>query len=170
MAVALARLPRFLVLEPVSTVRVEIELEAPACEIDVELENPEPGRSFVLLIGHKEGPFVQRVRLAGRARILFDPEAPGEYVLLLANPHREPLVLRLKGRNLPKGTVAPKGVPARPVLDAPVGPEPSPTRSIDGPSLPRTARRSKSPHRRRARPRATARRRPAAARHSSSSG
>ncbi|HYA58123.1 MAG TPA: hypothetical protein VEH57_06650 [Thermoplasmata archaeon] len=116
MAVGLARLPRFLVLEPVSTVRIEIELEAPACEIDVELENPRPGRSFVLLIGHKEGPFVQRVRLAGRARILFDPEAPGVYVLLLANPQQEPLVLRLKARDLPKGVVAPvTGVP-RPVL------------------------------------------------------
>jgi hypothetical protein len=119
MAVTLPRLPRFLVLEPVSTVRIEIELESPACEIDVELENPQPGRSFVLLIGHKEGPFVQRVRLAGRARILFDPEAPGEYVLLLANPHREPLVLRLKGRNLPKGAFPPKGPTTRPLLEVP---------------------------------------------------
>jgi hypothetical protein len=100
MATALRDLPKFLVLAGVSTVRLEMLLESPACEIDVELENPRPGRSFVLLIGHKEGPYVQRVRLSGRARIHFDPQAPGEYLLLLANPNREPLVLRLKARDL----------------------------------------------------------------------
>jgi hypothetical protein len=105
-AIPLPDLPRFLVLEPVSTVRVEMQLNAPACEIDVELDNPAPGRSFVLLIGHKEGPFVQRVRLAGRARIYFDPQSPGEYVLLFANPQKEPIVLRLKARNV--GQVVPK--------------------------------------------------------------
>jgi len=93
-------LPRFLVLRPESTVRVEMRLEAPSCEIDVELDNPKPGRSFVLLIGHREGPFVQRVRLAGRARIHFDPESPGDYLLLLANPNKEPVTLRLRGRDL----------------------------------------------------------------------
>jgi len=98
--VPLADLPKFLVLEPLSTVRVEMELRAPACEIDVELENPRPGRSFVLLIGHKDGPFVQRVRLAGKARVYFDPQSPGEYVLLFANPQKEPIVLRLKARNV----------------------------------------------------------------------
>lgn len=100
MATALRDLPKFLVLDPESTVRLEIRLEAPSCEIDVELDNPQAGRSFVLLIGHREGPFVQRVRLAGRARIHFDPESPGEYVLLLANPHKTPLILRLKARDL----------------------------------------------------------------------
>lgn len=100
MAVALADLPRFLVLDPLSTVRVEMLLVAPACEIDVELENPKPGRSFVLLIGHKDGPFVQRVRLAGKARIYFDPQSPGEYVLLVANPQKEPIVLRLRARDV----------------------------------------------------------------------
>ncbi|MCI4373422.1 MAG: hypothetical protein L3K02_07260 [Thermoplasmata archaeon] len=100
MATALRDLPKYLVLSGVSTVRLEMLLESPACEIDVELENPKPGRSFVLLIGHKEGPYVQRVRLSGRARIHFDPQAPGEYLLLLANPNREPLVLRLKARDL----------------------------------------------------------------------
>lgn len=100
MPVPLAELPKFLVLEPLSTVRVEMELHAPACEIDVELENPRPGRSFVLLIGHKAGPFVQRVRLAGKARIYFDPQSPGEYVLLFANPQRDPVVLRLRARNV----------------------------------------------------------------------
>jgi len=111
-AVALRDLPRYLVLDPESTVRLEMRLEAPSCEIDVVLDNPKPGRSFVLLIGHKEGPFVQRVRLAGRARIHFDPESPGEYVLLLANPNAEPLILRLKGRDLSRK-------PLRPVVRRP---------------------------------------------------
>jgi len=99
-AVALRDLPKYLVLEPMSTVRVEMLLDAPACEIDVKLDNPRPGRSFVLLIGHKDGPFVQRVRLAGKARIYFDPQAPGEYVMLVANPQNDPIVLRLKARNI----------------------------------------------------------------------
>ncbi|MGP8016798.1 MAG: hypothetical protein ACLQL8_07855 [Thermoplasmata archaeon] len=111
MAVALADLPRFLVLDPLSTVRVEMRLVSPACEIDVELDNPRPGRSFVLLIGHKSGPFVQRVRLAGKARIYFDPQAPGEYVLLVANPQKEPIVLRLKARDV--GPIATVGRGAR---------------------------------------------------------
>ena len=100
MAVALPDLPKFLVLDPLSTVRVEMRLAGPACEIDVELDNPSPGRSFVLLIGHKDGPFVQRVRLAGKARIYFDPQSPGDYVLLVANPQKEPIVLRLKARDI----------------------------------------------------------------------
>lgn len=105
MAVPLADLPKFLVLEPVSTVRVEMQLSAPSCEIDVELDNPAPGRSFVLLIGHKDGPFVQRVRLAGKARIYFDPQSPGDYVLLFANPQNEPVVLRLRARNVSRAPV-----------------------------------------------------------------
>lgn len=110
MAVALADLPRFLVLDPLSTIKVEMRLVSPACEIDVELDNPRPGRSFVLLIGHKDGPFVQRVRLAGKARIYFDPQAPGEYVLLVANPQKEPIVLRLKARDVgPMATVGAGG-------------------------------------------------------------
>lgn len=100
MATALRDLPKYLVLDPVSTVRIEMRLEAPACEIDVELDNPRAGRSFVLLIGQVGGPYVQRVRLAGRARIYFDPQAPGSYELLLANPQREPLILRLRGRDV----------------------------------------------------------------------
>jgi hypothetical protein len=114
MATALRDLPKFLVLAGVSTVRLEMRLESPACEIDVELENPRPGRSFVLLIGHKEGPYVQRVRLSGRARIHFDPQAPGEYLLLLANPNREPLVLRLKARDLGSPKRGAKGRKRRP--------------------------------------------------------
>ncbi len=56
MATALRDLPKYLVLDPVSTVRIEMRLEAPACEIDVELDNPRAGRSFVLLIGQVGGP------------------------------------------------------------------------------------------------------------------
>lgn len=94
----LASLPRFLIVEPESTVRLEMELDRPSCEIDVELQNPEAGRSFVVMIGHRGGPFVQRLRLSGRARIVFEPKNPGRYVLVLANPVKEPLVLRLRGR------------------------------------------------------------------------
>ena len=98
-------------LEPMSTIRVEMLLDAPSCEIDVELDNPRPGRSFVLLIGHKDGPYVQRVRLAGKARIYFDPQSPGEYVMLVANPQNEPIVLRLKARNI--GATTPSEPSAR---------------------------------------------------------
>lgn len=107
-AVALRDLPKFLVLDPVSTARIEMRLDTPSCEIDVNLDNPRPGRSFVLLIGHRDGPFVQRVRLAGKARIHFAPETPGEYLMLLANPHKEPLVVRLRGRNLAPEVPRPK--------------------------------------------------------------
>ena len=113
MAVALPDLPRFLVLNPLSTVRVEMRLASPACEIDVELDNPSPGRSFVLLIGHKDGPFVQRVRLAGKARIYFDPQSPGDYVLLVANPQREPIVLRLRARDVDLGKSQRRSASAR---------------------------------------------------------
>jgi hypothetical protein len=97
-ALSLARLPRYLVLEPVSTVRFEVNLARPVCEIDVELENPKPGRSFLLLIGPQGGPTIQRMRLNGRARILFEPSDDRAHVLMLANPQKEPLVLRLRGR------------------------------------------------------------------------
>ena len=114
MAVALPDLPKFLILDPLSTVRVEMRLAGPACEIDVELDNPGPGRSFVLLIGHKDGSFVQRVRLAGKARIYFDPQTPGDYVLLVANPQKEPIVLRLKARDVGLiETGRPKGAPRK---------------------------------------------------------
>jgi hypothetical protein len=113
MATALRDLPRYLVLNPVSTVRIEMQLEQPACEIDVELDNPKPGRSFVLLIGQPGGPYVQRVRLAGRARLYFDPEAPGAYELLLANPQHEPLVLRLRGHEIPDGSAKGRGERAK---------------------------------------------------------
>jgi hypothetical protein len=117
----LASLPRYLVLDPVATVRIEVELERYACEIDVEIQNPRTGRSFVLLLGPRGGPYVRRMRLSGRARILFQPKTAGPYVLMLANPQKEPIVLRLKGRQIGKGgpprragaTAGPAGAPRR---------------------------------------------------------
>jgi len=97
-ALPLDRLPRYLVLEPVSTVRFEVQLGQPACEVEVELENPRPGRSFLLLIGPQGGPVIQRMRLTGRARVLFEPKDPRAHVLMLANPQKEPLVLQLRAR------------------------------------------------------------------------
>ena len=141
-ALALSRLPKYLVLEPRSTVRVEMLLQAPSCEIDVELENPRPGRSFVLLIGHKEGPFVQRVRLAGRARIFFDPQSPGEYVLLVANPQAEPIVLRLRARNIGPLTPTKAGVPKVRIRTSPS--KELRTKGANGPTGGRV-RRSKPP-------------------------
>lgn len=113
-------LPRYLVLEPTSTVRIDMQMETLSCEIDVSLDNPKPGRSFVLLIGPQRGPFVQRVRLAGKARIHFDPHRPGKYSLLLANPLSEPIVIRLKIRALPE---------SRPVASPPRRRPPRPARS-----------------------------------------
>ena len=97
---ALQDLPKYLVVEPSSTLRLDMHLDSPACEIDISLDNPKPGRSFILMIGHPGGPYVQRVRLAGRARIFFDPQSPGNYVHLHANPDRSPIVLHLRGRGI----------------------------------------------------------------------
>jgi hypothetical protein len=102
MGLALWRLPRFLVLEPLSTIRIGLRLDSPACEIDVEVEKPRTAKSFVLMLGDDEGHFVQRVRLSGRARVYFDPGSSGEYQLLLANPMEEAVVLHLRARNVPE--------------------------------------------------------------------
>jgi len=143
-AIALRDLPRYLVLDPTSTVRVEMRLHTPACEIDVELDNPKPGRSFVLLIGHKNGPYVQRVRLAGKARIYFDPQSPGEYVLLLANPQEEPIVLRLKARGVgpvvsvqAPGAKRPRRSTRPPRKSASAARRSSPKSGAVGPTVPR---------------------------------
>ncbi|HKV90842.1 MAG TPA: hypothetical protein VJQ43_06595 [Thermoplasmata archaeon] len=96
MPIALHELPKFLVLEPGGGIRLEFHLDSPACEFDVALQNEKPGRSFIVMIGHRAGTIVQRVRLAGRAKILFDPEGPGDYTLVLTNPMAEPAVVRLK--------------------------------------------------------------------------
>ena len=97
MALSLGELPRYLVLEPTSSVRLEVALVRPACEIDIGLDAPKPGRSFLLLIGPEGGPMVQRMRVTGRARILFEPRDQRPQVLMLANPLKEPLVLSLHG-------------------------------------------------------------------------
>ena len=55
MALSLGELPRYLVLEPTSSVRLEVALVRPACEIDIGLDAPKPGRSFLLLIGPEGG-------------------------------------------------------------------------------------------------------------------
>jgi hypothetical protein len=112
----LAELPRYLVLNPSSTVRIELELEASSCEIDIELERPRPGRSFILLLGPPGGPFVQRVRLSGKARVFFDPESPGRYELLLANPDRAPLTLHLRARDVHREDRSGEVRPPRPTI------------------------------------------------------
>jgi hypothetical protein len=136
MVPALDELPRYLVLNPSSSIRIELTLAAASCEIDIEPERPRPGRSFILLLGPPGGPFVQRVRLSGRARIFFDPEAPGRYELLLANPDREPLTLRLRAKDV--GRIESEGgeAPPRPTLR---------------PRTTGSARRHRPPTRRRAR-------------------
>jgi len=96
MPIAIHELPKFLVLEPGGGIRLDLHLDASACEFDVALQNEKPGRSFIVMIGHRAGTIVQRVRLAGRAKILFDPESPGDYTLVLTNPMPEPAVVRLK--------------------------------------------------------------------------
>lgn len=96
MPLAIHELPKFVVLEPGGGLRLDLHLESTACEFDVSLQNEKPGRSFIVMIGHRAGTIVQRVRLAGRARILFDPESPGDYSLVLTNPMPEPAVVRLR--------------------------------------------------------------------------
>lgn len=97
MALTLGRLPRYLVLDPVSTVRLEVDSSGPSCELDVALENPKPGRSLILLIGPHGGPLVHRVRLSGRTRLRLEAKNDDSHVLMLANPQKEPLILRLRG-------------------------------------------------------------------------
>jgi hypothetical protein len=95
-----AVVPSYHIIDPESMVRIDLKLDARSCEFDVDLENPRPGRSFVLLLGRFRGPYAQRVRLSGKARIHFNPDAPGKYSLLLANPESEPVVVRLRIRPL----------------------------------------------------------------------
>jgi hypothetical protein len=98
LAIGLRDLPKFVVLEPGGGIRLDVHLDSSACEFDMALENERPGRSFIVMLGHRAGTIVQRVRLAGRAKILFDPETPGDYTLVLTNPMAEPAVVRLKAR------------------------------------------------------------------------
>lgn len=75
---------------------MDIRLPTSACQIDAALRNPRPGRSFILMIGQPSEPFVQRARIAGSAKLHFEPGAPGLYVILLTNPMRELAVVRLR--------------------------------------------------------------------------
>ncbi|MCI4358206.1 MAG: hypothetical protein L3J95_00410 [Thermoplasmata archaeon] len=100
MSIAPGDVPSFLVLEPRGGIRLDIRLPTPACQIDAALQNPIPGRSFILMVGEPSEPFVQRARIAGKARLHFEPGSPGLYVILLTNPMREPAVVRLKLRPL----------------------------------------------------------------------
>ncbi|MCI4317066.1 MAG: hypothetical protein L3J96_00875 [Thermoplasmata archaeon] len=101
MGLRLSGLPKFLILEPGKGVRLEVELAGAACEIDVELDRPRPGRSFVVMVGHVGGPIVQRVRLAGHAKLFFAPEKSGDYVLILSNPMEDAAVIRITARDVP---------------------------------------------------------------------
>ena len=103
--VRLEELPRVVVLEPGKGVRMEIKLESPACELEFRLAGEAPGRSFVLMVGHKNGEFVQRVRVDGHTKIYFDPEQPGEYVLVLTNPMTEAAVVHCEARGVPRAPV-----------------------------------------------------------------
>ena len=100
MVAALRNLPPYLVLEPRGGVRLPLKLEATACELELKLESERPGASFIAMVSERDGTWVQRVRLAGSARILFDPGTVGEFVLQLTNPTFDPIVLRLRGRTL----------------------------------------------------------------------
>ncbi len=101
MVAALRGLPAFLVLEPRGGVRLPLQLEAAACELELTLETDRPGASFIAMVSQRDGTWLQRVRLAGGARILFDPGTVGEFVLQLTNPTYDPIVLRLRGRTQP---------------------------------------------------------------------
>ena len=90
--------PNFLVLEPRGGVRLDVRLPTPACVIDASHQSPLPGRSFILMVGQPSEPFVQRARIAGRAKLHFEPGTPGLYVILLTNPMREPAAVRLRLR------------------------------------------------------------------------
>lgn len=94
MTLSLKDLPKVVILEPNKGVRMEVDMESPACEIDLHLEKEGTGKSFIFMIAHKSGEVVQRIRIASHAKILFDPESPGEYVFLLTNPMNEAAIVR----------------------------------------------------------------------------
>ncbi len=92
-------LPRFLVLEPRSTLRLELRIRRPPFELTVDLPSSASDRSFVLMLGPPGGPLRQRLRLRGRTRILFEPRDRRGHLLVLVNPDDAPLVLELRGRS-----------------------------------------------------------------------
>lgn len=104
--------PSYLVLEPRGGLRLDVRLPTSACLISAALENPAPGRSFILRAGAPSEPFVDRARIAGRATLHFEPGRPGLYIILLTNPMEEPAVIRLRMRPLQVKPSARRGRPA----------------------------------------------------------
>jgi hypothetical protein len=98
--------PSYVVLEPRGGLRLDVRLPTPACLISAALENPAPGRNFILMAGAPCEPFVERARIAGRAKLHFEPGRPGLYIILLTNPMREPAVIRLSLRPIVVGPSA----------------------------------------------------------------
>lgn len=97
MALSPGTLPRYLVIGPTSTVRLEVRFDGMPCELLVELDPPR-SLPFTLGVSEPGGPIVRRVRLTGGARLRFDRPGDGPHLLLLANPQSEPLVLGLRLR------------------------------------------------------------------------
>lgn len=114
MTIALKDLPKVVILEPGKGVRMEVDMDSPACEVDLHLEKEGAGRSFIFMIAHPGGEVVQRVRVAGHAKVLFDPESPGEYVFLLTNPMTEAAVVRCEFTPVPSTSSSAPGKPGRP--------------------------------------------------------
>lgn len=113
MVIPIAELPKIIIIEPGRGVRMDVLLDTPSCELDLHLEKEGPGKSVILMIGHKNGEVVQRVRVAGRAKVLFDPETPGEYVFLLTNPMDEPAVVHWEVRGVGSGRGPKRSTPRR---------------------------------------------------------
>jgi len=141
-ALTLGRLPRYLVLDPVSTVRLEVDSSGPSCELDVALENPKPGRSLILLIGPHGGPLVHRVRLSGRTRLRLEAKDDDSHVLMLANPQKEPLILRLRGYVLRPRRKGPPASRGRARKGFPSAARRPPARQAPGPTAGRPRRPS----------------------------
>lgn len=108
MPIDLEDLPKIIILEPGRGVRIDVRMSSPACEIEARIDEEGPGRSFILMLAHQDGQVVQRARIAGRTKVLFDPGSPGQYVFLLTNPMAEPLVVHWEVR-----AVDPKEAPRR---------------------------------------------------------
>ncbi|MDE1820356.1 MAG: hypothetical protein KGJ23_06735 [Euryarchaeota archaeon] len=117
MTIPLSDLPKVIILEPGRGVRMDVKMETSSCEIEVRLDKEGPGRSVVLMLGHKNGQVVQRVRVAGSSKVLFDPESPGEYVFLLTNPMSEAAVVHWEVRPLGTAGAASPKRPARKEYD-----------------------------------------------------
>lgn len=104
MSLTLQDLPKVVILEPNKGVRMEVDMDSPACEIDLKLEKEGAGKSFVFMIAHPGGEVVQRIRIAGHAKILFDPEAAGQYIFLLTNPMNEAAIVRCEFSPVPSSS------------------------------------------------------------------